>query len=271
MSEKYKLKYLNKLGEDLDDNFKDWKTLYNNILNFFEIPFEPELQQSSVQFLKSDLVIDLCEIFKNHIKTRIIRIFSDVIQLSNDLEISTLEGDCIILIVARRVEIKPRCLNVCMKSTNIIKLFKVNSQDIGGSLSLHKGEFSNIKIFDTKILQKEPFNKILQFSLQIACALFYDEPKVAQSIFIWIDKITKHSQSKEAKDQRSFVPLLDKKQFYERIREFMMTAEAYEKSYTKVLNNKNTNKMEIERLELLLSNCNNLTKSHEVFEKEENG
>ncbi|KAF0499974.1 hypothetical protein F8M41_020354 [Gigaspora margarita] len=178
MSEKYKLKNLNKLG-DRDDNFKDWKTLYNNILTFFEIPFEPDLQQSNLQFLKSDLVIDLCEIFKTHIGARIIRIFSDVIQLSKDLE-----GDCIILIVARRVEIKPG----------------FNSQYIGEFLSLHKGEFSNIKIFDTKILQKEPFNKILQFSLQIACALFYDEPEVAQSIFTWIDKITKHSQSKEAKE-----------------------------------------------------------------------
>ncbi|KAF0499970.1 hypothetical protein F8M41_020350 [Gigaspora margarita] len=315
MSEKYKLKNLNKLG-DCDDNFKDWKN--NNILTFFEIPFEPELQQSSLQFLKSDLVVDLCEIFKTHIRARIIRIFSDVIQLSKDFEISTLEGDSIILIVARRVEIKPGCkiivnnekkfsfklviytmdmptgLNVSMKSSNIIKLFKVNSQYIGGSLSLHKGEFINIKIFDTKILQKEPFNKILQFSLQIACALFYDEPEVARSIFTWIDKITKHSQSKEAKElyhhgltmleqykllnerketknQRSFVPLLDKKQFYKRIRKFMKTAESYKKSYTKVLNNKNNNKMEIEKLESMLSNCNYLTKSHEIFEKEENG
>ncbi|CAG8711774.1 5431_t:CDS:2, partial [Dentiscutata heterogama] len=266
-----------------------------------------------------NLVVDLYEVLKKQSGARIIRIYGDVVQLSKDLEISALESDCVILIVARRVEIKLGCqiiinnekeinsfklviytmempigLSVCMKSTGINKLFKINNQYIGGSLSLHKGDFSNIKNFDTKIFQKESFNKVLQFSLQIACTLFYDEPEVARSIFTWIDKITKHSQSKEVKElyhhgltmfeqskllierrktkyQRSFVPLLDKKKFYERIEKFMRTAESYERSYTEVLSNKHINKIEKERLESLLVNCNNMTKSHEDFERDENG
>ncbi|CAG8756703.1 10087_t:CDS:1, partial [Dentiscutata heterogama] len=49
MSVKYKLKNLKKLGEDIDENFKDWKTLYSNILNFFKITFKSDSQQLGVQ------------------------------------------------------------------------------------------------------------------------------------------------------------------------------------------------------------------------------
>ncbi|CAG8786864.1 11806_t:CDS:1, partial [Racocetra fulgida] len=59
-----------------------------------------------------DLFVDLNKYFSNlDIKpeTRIFRIYADVIQLSNILEIPLLNDGGAILIVARRIEIEPKC------------------------------------------------------------------------------------------------------------------------------------------------------------------
>ncbi|KAF0558417.1 hypothetical protein F8M41_009307 [Gigaspora margarita] len=101
MTEKYKLKTNN-------ENFGDWITLYKDVLSHYNIKFIPESRQTDAEIFESDLVINLNEFFEkrnNEIKASIIRIYGDVVQLSNDLEIQNLKCCGIILIAARRFEI----------------------------------------------------------------------------------------------------------------------------------------------------------------------
>ncbi|CAG8621336.1 2236_t:CDS:2, partial [Scutellospora calospora] len=216
-----------------NENIGTWETLYKNVLAQFNINrFEPEpspLQielQTDVQIFESDLVIDLNKLFekpKNEINAQIIRIYSDVVQLSDNLEIQMLGNHGIILIVARRFEVKQGCqifikyneenhfqllvYTMEMPSDLIIKnedkdplKFKVNSPNFGGLISLHSGEFKDIPDFASIILQKKPFTKILRFSLQIAIALFYHNPDITRSILTWIIKTNEQLKDSEEKE-----------------------------------------------------------------------
>ncbi|CAG8537565.1 13348_t:CDS:2, partial [Dentiscutata heterogama] len=324
MLDKYKLK---KLGKELDENLNDWKTLYQNILDAFKIQYNPVSQCAKTEFLVIDLVIDLNKVFANRerIEARIIRIFGDVVQIPENLVIRDLDDDYnVILIVARRIEIKPGCrifvnnekkdpfrlviyameipldLIIEIKSIHdtVTNKFTSNREckHIGGMLSMQDGRFEYIKYFekfDTNILQKKAFNKMLQFSLQIACALFYDEPKITQSILTWIIEITAQSQSEMVKEiyyhglavferfkilkermertnQVRFVPPLDKKQYWKYIEAFMKTVNSYEIEYLTLLENRDINKLERKKLKLLLNDCNDAKQMFQRFEEESN-
>ncbi|CAG8849621.1 28901_t:CDS:1, partial [Racocetra persica] len=151
--------------------------------------------------------------------------------LSNTLEIPHLDGSGVILIAARRVEIKPGCqiivnykkffriviyteemtseLEIIAKnqlknddsSKFIIKKLK-DDKCVGKLLTIRDGkspEYKDIYIFDNIILKNHSFLKIVRYSLLIASVLFYDKPEITRSILYWISKITK-SQS-ETKEQ----------------------------------------------------------------------
>ncbi|CAG8507916.1 6274_t:CDS:2, partial [Cetraspora pellucida] len=77
MSEKHKLKSDN-------EDFHDWETLYKNVLNHYNIKFISESRQTVAEIFESDL-------------------------LSNNLEIQNLKCCGIILIAARRFEVKRGC------------------------------------------------------------------------------------------------------------------------------------------------------------------
>ncbi|RIB01528.1 hypothetical protein C2G38_990115 [Gigaspora rosea] len=165
MSKKFEL--------ESDKNIGSWKKLYEKVLAHFNIRFIPEplpLQielQTNVQIFESDLVINLNEFFKepkNKINAHIIRIYADVVQLSDDLEIQMLESHGIILIAARQFEVKQGCqISIKYKEENRFQLliyamvmpseliirnedkdlkFKINSPNIGGLISLHSGLIS---------------------------------------------------------------------------------------------------------------------------------
>ncbi|CAG8493578.1 369_t:CDS:2 [Racocetra fulgida] len=290
MVEKYRLK---KLGKNLNENLNDWRTF---------------------------------KVFANreHIKANIIRIYGDVVQLSENLIIQDSDDFDVVLIVARRIEVNtgsqivvnrkknepfrlvvyameiPLDLNVELKSayntvTNKI-LSNHNCKHIGGTLLMRNGQFKDIRYFekfDDKIFQREPFNIMLQFSLQIACALFFDEPEITKSILTWIIEIKSQSQSAmikelyhhglasfelfnlfkgrmDIKDQVRFIPLLDKKQYWKYIKTFMKTAKSYEIEYMALLESRDINKIEKERLEMLLSDCNDAIQTFLHFEDEGN-
>ncbi|RIB20901.1 hypothetical protein C2G38_2079622 [Gigaspora rosea] len=51
--------------------------------------------------------------------------------------------------------------------------FKINRPtNIGGLISLHSGEFMDISIFDSIILRKKPFSKILRFFCKLQSLYF---------------------------------------------------------------------------------------------------
>ncbi|CAG8653281.1 17620_t:CDS:2, partial [Cetraspora pellucida] len=312
-------------------NLKDWKTLYKDILDFFQIQYNPVSECTPVEFIKSDLVIDLSKVFPNlenreYIKTDIVRIYGDVVQLSENLEIRDLDECNILFIVARRIEVNPGCrivinhekkdtfrlvvyakeipfdLNVEITSIYnnkvIINKFSSNHEykHIGGTLLVQSGNLKDIKHFekfDNKIFLRKQFSKILQFSLQIACALFYDEPTITQSILNWIIEITAQSQLDEIKElyhhglaiselfhifkkrmetkrQIRFVPLLDKRMYLQSIKGFIDAAKSYEDKYMELLKNIKTNEMKKCKLELLLKDCEKTTEMFQDFKSEDN-
>ncbi|CAG8760717.1 7289_t:CDS:2, partial [Gigaspora rosea] len=230
-----------------------------------------------------DLVIDLYEFLSkpNIPKARIFRIYGDVVQLSNTLEISPLNGSGAILIVARRIEIGPKCQIII----NYKKFFRIiiyaaeitsgleiianndsykieinDSKNVGKLLTIYDGkspEYEDIHTFDNIILKNDSFFKILRYSLNIATALFYDDPRITRSILSWIVRITRESDLEETKDlyyhaltiftklntidekkknNIQFVPLLDMHIYKERIGEYMKFVKRYEEECRQILN-----------------------------------
>lgn len=194
---------------------------------------KPELQLTDAEIINYDLIVDLNKLFSNpEIKpnARIFRIYGNIIQLSNDLTIPPLNGSGVILIAARRIEIKPGCqiivnykktfriviyakemtseLEIIVKNqlnNNDSSKFVINeSKDdkyIGKLLTIRDGknpEYKDIYIYDNNILKNHSFLKILRYSLLIASVLFYDEPEITRSILSWIVRITREFE--EAKE-----------------------------------------------------------------------
>ncbi|CAG8802781.1 3030_t:CDS:1, partial [Cetraspora pellucida] len=283
---------------------------------------------------KCDLYIDLNELFANpdiRLEVQVIRIYGDIIKLSRDLQIPKMVGCSAILIAARRFEIEPGCqilvnfkvsfriiiyaMEISSELTIIAKSQLENSEaeslklkidttneKIGKLLSLQNGkdpEYNDISTFDNLIfkIKEESFLKMLRFSLQIACALFYDEPEITQSILSWIVKITSIQSRVEnfqsgveelyrqalpvliqfdvlnerKQNEITFIPLLDKTHYENCIEEFIKSAHLYENEYMKILDKKdNNNQKEIE-FEMLLKDCNDITKVHEHLEDNEHG
>ncbi|CAG8840367.1 36120_t:CDS:2 [Racocetra persica] len=146
-------------------------------------------------------------------------------------------------------------------------------------------KYEDIDTFDNVILKRDPFFKILRFSLQIATALFYDESKteIIESILSWIIKITKTQSEpyselyhqalsiltqlnilkKRRECEISFIPLLNKEIYKERIENFIKFAIPYEDKYNNVLDGKYTNDLKKTEFETLLKDCNDMTRVHE--------
>ncbi|CAG8785668.1 15986_t:CDS:2, partial [Cetraspora pellucida] len=210
----------------------NWKETYN-ILSFFNInvpKLEPELRQTDIEDIEisgCDLFVDLYQHFSNidiKPKTRIFRIYADVVQLSKTLTISLLNESGAILIVARRIEIGSKCQIVinCKKFIRIIiyaiemtseleiitnndsyKLEIKDSKNVGKLLTIHNDkspEYKDIYTFDNIILKNKSFFKILRYSLNIAIALFYEKPGITRSILSWIIRITRKSECEETKE-----------------------------------------------------------------------
>ncbi|CAG8693807.1 11986_t:CDS:2, partial [Racocetra persica] len=186
-----------------------------------------------------NLFFDLYEHFSNlniTPKTRILRIYADVVQLANTLEITSLNGGGAILIVARRIEIGPKCqliinynksfriiiyaiemtskLEIVAKNqlNNNVNTFKFDINDskdnknVGKSLNIFSDkspEYKDLYIFDKVILKNYLFLKLLRYSLLIANILFYDEPTITRSILSWIYKITE-LQSGISEEEESY-------------------------------------------------------------------
>ncbi|CAG8704314.1 45152_t:CDS:2, partial [Gigaspora margarita] len=295
----------------------NWKEVYNDVLSFFKIPkLKPELRMTDIGDIEvsgSDLFVDLYEYFSNfNIKpeTRIFRIYADVVQLSKTFEIPLANDSCAILIVARRIEIEPKCQIII----NYKKFFRIiiytmeisseleiianydsykfeikDSESIGKLLTICNGkspEFKDICTFDNIILKNNSFFKILQYSLNIAIALFYDNPGITRSILSWIRKITRHSECEElnelydyastivtklnAIDKRKndnilFVPPLDKRIYRERMDEFMKFAKDYEEKLTQILND---NGQKLELLDATLENYDDKVKKYDYLNEE---
>lgn len=173
------------------------------------------------------MVVDLYEhLSKPNInpKARIFRLYGDVVQLSNTLEISPLNGSGAILIVTRRIEIGPKCqiiinykkfFRIIIYAAEITSGFEIiannvsykieinNSKNVGKLLTVYDGkspEYEDIHTFDNIILKNDSFFKILRYSLNIAITLFYDDPRITRSILSWIVRITRESEREETRD-----------------------------------------------------------------------
>ncbi|CAG8830103.1 7505_t:CDS:2, partial [Racocetra persica] len=209
----------------------NWKETYDNVLSVFNVPeLKSELRQTKIgdiEISSYDLFVDLNKYFSNlDIKpeTRIFRIYADVVQLSNTLEIPLLNDGGAILIVARRIEIKPKCkIIVNYKKSFRIVIYTIemtseleiianndsykfeikDSKNVGKILTICNGkspEYKDIRIFDNIILKNNTFLKILQYTLNIAIALFYDNLGITRPILSWIIRITRQSEREETKE-----------------------------------------------------------------------
>ncbi|CAG8825042.1 5032_t:CDS:2, partial [Cetraspora pellucida] len=211
------------------------KKTYEDLLKVFKTPsLKPELQLTIVEIFNCDLIVNLNDLFSNHNinpKARIFRIYGNIIQLSSTLTIPPLNGSGIILIVARRIEIKPGCqiivnykksfriviyakeitskleviaTNQLKNESNLLKFdanISKDNKNVGKSLTIRDDkslEDKDLYNFDNVVLKKHSFLKMLRYSLLIASVLFYDEPEITRSILSWIVRITK--ESKEAKE-----------------------------------------------------------------------
>ncbi|CAG8440137.1 15920_t:CDS:2 [Acaulospora morrowiae] len=236
MSKPITLKYSN-----TSKNYAEWRTLYEQIFEIFKIPsiskeFASNAQQwlmrlASAVIIKCDLVVKLGEVFARASKTRarIFRIYADVIQVDDDLDISTVDGGGMIFMVARRIEVKEGCkvtincgtkdpfrvmvyameipceLCIIAKDSGLQNEhhFALNRPNLGGLLTLSndgKHEFQDLPKFDETIFRKTSFSQMIQFSLHIGISMLYDEPEITRSILLWIIKITDDSEIKIAKE-----------------------------------------------------------------------
>ncbi|CAG8827769.1 6688_t:CDS:2, partial [Gigaspora margarita] len=231
----------------------------------------------------------------------------DVIQLSSNLKISPFTENGVMLIVARRFEIGEGChisidykkffriVVYTMEMPHELKIitrdqtipFIIDNSNIGKCLTLCDEEGQrdeDIDTFDSAILKKDSFFKIIQFSLQIATALFYEESKteIVESILSWIIKLTKSqfkqytelyyqalsifTQLKISKKRReskaSFVLLLNKEIYKDRIKNFLRFAISYEDKYNNVLVENYTHEIKKKEFETLLKDCNDMTRMH---------
>ncbi|CAG8501008.1 8178_t:CDS:2, partial [Cetraspora pellucida] len=416
-----KIKKIELISDENDKTF-NWKELYSNILEKFEIKFVPEsipseLKPSKVQIFECDLVINLNDVFKKHknekneINAHFIRIYADVVQLSNNssdnpsndsssdnsspgnssldssspdnsssdssssgnspsdsssdnpshnLEIKLTKNHTVILIVARRFEVKqgyqisinfeegmhfelliytkymPELFAKIEKKDDKqyqlliytasepiskheekdLQIHKINSSKIGGLISLHSEkskekpilDFKEIPNFDSIILQRKSFIKILRFSLQIAVALSYndtdttyndtyDSTNVTQSILKWItdicekmkDKpenefemtkklynnaVTMQKQLKTRNDKENsnfnFVPHLKMKDYKDQMYKLWQFAESYEKRYYEIMKSESIDKQRLEELNDRLLNHKDTAEMHTFLKEAEN-
>ncbi|CAG8568289.1 3554_t:CDS:2, partial [Dentiscutata heterogama] len=202
-------------------------------------------------------------------------------KLSNTLEFPLLNDSGAILIVARRIEIEPKCKIIVnykkffriviysIEMTSELEIIANNSsykfeikdqKNVGKLLNIYNDktpEYKDKHTFDNIILKNNSFFKMLKYSLNIAIALFYDNPGITRSILSWIVRITRKSELEEIKelyynaltiltklntiDKRTenniqFVPPFDKRIYKERIDEYMKFAKDYEEKFAQVLN-----------------------------------
>ncbi|KAF0498881.1 hypothetical protein F8M41_020485 [Gigaspora margarita] len=78
-----------------------------------------------------------------------------------------------------------------------------DSKNVGKLLTICNGkspEYKDIRIFDNIILKNNAFLKLLQYSLNIAIALFYDNPGITRPFISWIVRITRPSELEETKE-----------------------------------------------------------------------
>ncbi|CAG8544454.1 10077_t:CDS:2, partial [Dentiscutata erythropus] len=159
---------------------------------------------------------------RDSLKARIIRIYSDVVQISNHLEIRLIQGGAL-CIIARKLEIKKDAkvtfyyghdtLKFIIYSRDIPSEFKVNvvhhqsstiqnqtvkemdlaydiDSNVGANLTLVGDKspyFEHISnVDDTVIQQDNDCHKLLRIQFQIAVSLLYDSPNISSSIFKWI-------------------------------------------------------------------------------------
>ncbi|KAF0558416.1 hypothetical protein F8M41_009306 [Gigaspora margarita] len=175
--------------------------------------------------------------------------------------------------------------------------FNINSPNVGGLISLHSGEFKDIPIFDNIILRKNPFIRILRFSLQIAIALFYDNCEVTRSILAWIVKISEQLKGKEEKEFEmvkklynyasrmleqfnafiereksalTLVPELNIKSYKEYLNRLIGFAKDYESQYKDTLKQERIDKQKVEKLKNKLLDHKDITEVHEFLEEVEN-
>ncbi|RIB02715.1 hypothetical protein C2G38_2227106 [Gigaspora rosea] len=286
----------------------NWKETYNNVLIVFNVPeLKTKLWLKDIKDIEisgCDLFFDLHEHFSNlniTPKTRIFRIYADVVQLSNTLELTSLNGNGAILIVARRIEIGPKCqliinykkffriiiyalettseLEIVAKNqlNNDVDIFKFdNSKDnknVGKLLNIYSDkshEYKDIHNFDVVILKNHLFLKLLRYSLLIANILFYDEPNITRSILSWIYKITE-LQSGISEEEESYQMISE---LYRQalsmltgVDEFMKYVKFYENKYTRFLKIKDDIAEKRTESELLLENSNDKTTLYEHLEK----
>ncbi|CAG8651089.1 5173_t:CDS:2, partial [Dentiscutata heterogama] len=257
------------------------KKIYDYLLEIFKVPsLKPELQLTNVEIFNCDFLVNLNELFsKSNIKpnTRIFRIYGNIIQLSDDLTIPPLNSGGVILIAARRIEIKQGYANISK-----------DNKTVGKSLTIRDDKNPDDKdlyIFDSSILENHSsFRKMLRYSLLIASVLFYDEPEITRSILSWICKITE-SQSDELhhqaltifvqldiseerrKNKISYIPLLNKDFYKKGIEEFMNSVENYENKYMQFLTKRDIATQEKIESKVWLENYNDETTLNVHLEK----
>ncbi|CAG8649457.1 36418_t:CDS:2 [Gigaspora margarita] len=293
------------------------KEMYDNVLRFFNMPkLKPELLLTNIGDIEisgCDFFVDLYKYFSNldrKPETRIFRIYADVVKLSNTLEIPLLNDSGAILIVARRIEIEPKCKIIvnykkffriviyAIEMTSKLEIIANNSsykfeikdqKNVGKLLNIYNDktpEYKDIHTFDNIILKNNSFFKMLQYSLNIAIALFYDNPGITRSILSWIVRITRKSELEEIKelyyyaltiltklntiDKRKennikFVPPFDKRIYKERIDEYMKFAKDYEEKFAQVLND---DEQKVETLYASLMNSSDKAKMYEYLNEQ---
>ncbi|KAF0449315.1 hypothetical protein F8M41_002504 [Gigaspora margarita] len=288
----------NKFEIELNKNIGSWKKLYEDVLAHFNIRFEPEplllqtVLQTDVQIFESDLVIDLNEFFQkfeNKINAQIIRIYGDVVQLSDDLEIQMLESHGIILMVARRFETKQGCqISIKYKEQNHFQLL-IYTIEMPSELIIKNEDKDSLKF---KINSPNFIGGLISLDI----ALFYDNRKVTRSILEWIIKISEQLKYKEEKEfemgkklyyralrmlellndfiereksKFTFVPRLNMETYKNHICQLIEFAKGYENEFKDVLRDEYNNKQKIKELNYKLLDYKDMTKMHEILQEKE--
>ncbi|CAG8756442.1 12536_t:CDS:2, partial [Racocetra fulgida] len=202
--------------------------------------------------------VDLNELFDKP-NARIFRVYGDVIQLSNTLEIPHLDGSGIILIAARRVEINPGCQII----VNYKKFFRIviYTEEMTSELEIiAKNQLKNddsSKFVINKLKDDKCVGKLL--------TIRDGKSPEYKDIHVFDNNIFEERRNNEI----SFVPLLDKQFYRNGINEFMETVKFYEHKYKQFLDKSDKiDQMKLES-EFSLENINDETELHDHLKKNE--